>query len=424
MSIYGNCFVKKANPIQESLYNDIDSIALSLESVVYNEYLETSYFIESCTDLEERKYLEEKSQILLEVSFKDIKDKVVKIFKLLVEKIKQLLQRIKELFNSKKKQKAKDQMDKVKRENVTIDTFSTPRKITSNSNIYNQPDSTSNDQSKEPEKDIAKEAIFNQNIKIINKIMDNRFLYFDCSNYMDKDAQSNISSLKNYVNDSISKLEDYLTFSDPEKVQYYDMDPEKAKRYADRKLDKVKNMFPNNYMDFFIIKPEYVSNGKSKLIFTYGKNDDREAVIHIYKLEETIDNDLNDILEKNRIKIENIKDFDQNYKKIEQFIAYQIAFDNYNYLSNISSNLSRAINDISKYIYKYLTQTEEKKGTDENYMRSYPREGFEKLNKFLTGLIGILRTNISVISILIKFESKRFSSACNAADVLASLVLK
>ena len=411
MSIYGNYITKPVQEAENHIQN-LDSIMYSLESVAYNEYLHTTSLLESCLDESEKQYLEEKSQILLEVSFKDIKDKIVRVFKFLVEKIKQLLQRIKELFNSKKKQKAKDQMNKVKRENVTVDTFSTPRKI------------TSNDQSKESEKDIAKEAIFNQNIKIINKIMDNKFLYFNCYNYMDKDAESNISGLKNYVNDSISKFEDYLTFSDPEKVQYYDIDPEKAKRRADRKLDQVKNMFSNNYMDFFIIKPEYVSNGKNKLIFTYGKNDNREAAIHIYKLEETIDNDLNDILEKNRIKIENIKDFDQNYKKIEQFIDYQIAFDNYNYLSNISSNLSRAINDISKYIYKYLTQTEEKKGTDENYMRSYPREGFEKLNKFLTGLIGILRTNISAISILIKFESRRFSSACNAANVLASLVLK
>ena len=141
---------------------------------------------------------------------------------MLIEKIKQLIQRIKNFFNAKKKTKAKEQMNKVEKEDVTVDTFSTPRRITVNTDIDNiesdtveEPKETSltfNDQPKEPEKDTDKEAIFNQNIKIINKIMDNRFLYFDCFNYIRKDARNNISSLRNYVDDSISSFIEFLTY--------------------------------------------------------------------------------------------------------------------------------------------------------------------------------------------------------------------
>ena len=434
MSIYGNYITK---PVQEAENHKpiLDSIIYSIESVIYNEYLQTTSLLESCLDENEKRYLEEKSQILLEVSFKDIKDKIVRVFKILIEKIKELIQRIKNFFNAKKKTKAKEQMNKVQKEDVTAETFSTPRRITVNTDIDNvesdtveEPKETSlssNDQPKEPEEDIAKEAIFNQNIKFINKIMDNRFLYFDCYNYMSKDARNNIHGLRNYVDDSISSLDDFLTYSDPEKAKEYDMDPERASRYANKKLNNAKNMFPNNYMNFFIIKPEYMSRYKDgNIIYTHGKGENREASINTYKLDETIDNDLKDRLEKNKLKIESIKDFDQNYKKIEKFIADQVEIDDYDHLSSIVSNLSSQINEISQYIYKYLSKVELKKGTYTNRMKSYPVEGFEKLNKFLRGLISILQNDISAVSTLIKFESRRFSSACNAANVLASLVLK
>ena len=436
MSIYGNYITKPVQEAENHIQN-LDSIMYSLESVAYNEYLHTTSLLESCLDESEKQYLEEKSQILLEVSFKDIKDKIVRVFKFLVEKIKQLLQRIKNFFNTKKKTKAKEQMNKVEKEDVTADTFSIPRRITVNTNIDNiesdtveEPKETSlsltsNDQPKEPEKDISKEAIFNQNIKFINKIMDNRFLYFDCYNYMSKDARNNIHGLRNYVDDSISSLDDFLTYSDPEKAKEYDMDPERANRYANKKLNNAKNMFPNNYMNFFIIKPEYMSRYKDgNIIYTLGKGEKRQASANTYNLNETIDNDLKDRLEKNKLKIESVKDFDQNYKKIEKFIADQVEIDDYDYLSSIISNLSSQINEISQYIYKYLSKVELKKGSYDNRMKSYPVKGFEELNKFLRGLITILQNDISAVSILIKFESRRFSSACNAANVLASLVLK
>ena len=184
-------------------------------------------------------------------------------------------------------------------------------------------------------------------------------------------------------------------------------------------------MFPNNYMNFFIIKPEYMSRYKDgNIIYTHGKGENREAFVNTYKLNETIDNDLKDRLEKNKLKIESIKDFDQNYKKIEKFIADQVKIDDYDYLSSLTNNLSSQINEISQYIYKYLTKVELKKGNFNNYMKSSPAEGFKELNKFLRGLIHILQDDISAVSILIKFESRRFSSACNAANALASLVLK
>ena len=52
----------------------------AIESVVYNEYCNYKFLLESCTDEQERPILEAKVRVLYEVSIKDIIDTIVKAF--------------------------------------------------------------------------------------------------------------------------------------------------------------------------------------------------------------------------------------------------------------------------------------------------------------------------------------------------------
>lgn len=107
MGIYTKLLNENATNVS-NIINDESLLfgSISLESVVYNEYLMNNSLLENCSNEDERKYLEEKTNILLEISFKDIGDKIIKAIKFLKEKIKELIGRIKGFFKKEKLKKA------------------------------------------------------------------------------------------------------------------------------------------------------------------------------------------------------------------------------------------------------------------------------------------------------------------------------
>lgn len=174
---------------------ELSIVGLNLESVVYNEYLINMNLLENCSNEDERKYLEEKTNILLEVSLKDVKDKIIKAIEMIKEKIKKLIAKIKEFFKNKKLDKALKDLETAKKKIDELD--------------------------KENEK--LKEKLL-QAIK-------NPIVYFDINKYLDNKKTKRIrdyfkyeikdmeKAMENYRNDNEAKIdlkdmEENFTFDD------------------------------------------------------------------------------------------------------------------------------------------------------------------------------------------------------------------
>lgn len=101
--IYGNKFLPKK---EES----ISVQEFGVESIVYNEYVNYKGLLESCTDDNSRSILEAQVQVLYEISFKDIWERIKKMWRDLIQWFKDLWNKI---FN--KEEKIKKQEDEIQK---------------------------------------------------------------------------------------------------------------------------------------------------------------------------------------------------------------------------------------------------------------------------------------------------------------------
>ena len=123
MGIYGYSINhNRANMITENKeeYDDLFSEAIIMsESIVYNEFLNHKSLLESFTGSnEERKVMEEKCDLLLEISMKDVKDKITKLIEQFINFIKRVISKIKEVSSKEKYKKAEKEIEELKK-NIT-----------------------------------------------------------------------------------------------------------------------------------------------------------------------------------------------------------------------------------------------------------------------------------------------------------------
>ena len=117
MGIYGyNMSLNNTNSIIESKEYDLFSEAIIMtESIVYNEFCNHKALLESFAGSEEeRKILEEKCDILLEISIKDIKDRIHDLFEKLKRFIREVVSRVKEFFTKEKQRQMEKEVSELK----------------------------------------------------------------------------------------------------------------------------------------------------------------------------------------------------------------------------------------------------------------------------------------------------------------------
>lgn len=118
MSIYGSTMIL-VNPVKEQIEESYDLFSenfILTESIVLNEFYNQKTILESFSgSINERKFIEEKCELLLEISFKDIKDKIKNLIEEFVRFIKKVISKIKEIFTNEKIKKAEEEINELKR---------------------------------------------------------------------------------------------------------------------------------------------------------------------------------------------------------------------------------------------------------------------------------------------------------------------
>lgn len=133
MGIYGYSINhNRANMVMENKgeYDDLFSEAIIMtESIVYNEFLNHKYLLESFTGSnEERKVMEEKCDLLLEISMKDIKQKIIELFEKLKTFIKTVISKIKNIFTKEKEKRMEKEISELKKKINNLESVNTKLK--------------------------------------------------------------------------------------------------------------------------------------------------------------------------------------------------------------------------------------------------------------------------------------------------------
>lgn len=140
MGIYGYTMnLNNTNSIVENKEYDLFSEAIIMsESIVYNEFCNHKALLEAFTGSEEeRKVMEEKCDLLLEISMKDIKQKIHELFEKLKRFIREVVSRVKEFFTKERQKKMEQEIDELKNK---IDNLEKDKKELDDSNydLYNK----------------------------------------------------------------------------------------------------------------------------------------------------------------------------------------------------------------------------------------------------------------------------------------------
>lgn len=111
--VYGNTFLPNE---YKSNCKDND-ITLESISVIYNEYVNRLSLLESCTDDSEKQILESQIQVLYEISFQDIKNKIHDIIEFIKKKWREFKDWVKKIWNKifHNEEEAKKEADKVEK---------------------------------------------------------------------------------------------------------------------------------------------------------------------------------------------------------------------------------------------------------------------------------------------------------------------
>lgn len=357
--------------------------SISLESVVYNEYLMNNSLLENCSNEDERKYLEEKTNILLEVSFKDIGDKIMKAIKFLKEKIKELIGKIKGIFKKEKLKKAQKDLTNAENKIRELDRENgiLKEKLKDLSGEKEKSDKeyndmkTANDKTSKKISDIAAKAI------------GNKYIYFDINKYIDF---KNLMSLESFFVSAADNLKTCFNS--------YDNDKEKIAGFKE-----ITDSVP--FEEATILTKYAISNVRNTLnISAYNVNGIRDD------LESLINNDLEkSIKENSSITLkEFINIIDQCLKNsnIEDRLLDGISIFN--------SSLVK-LENVAGMLYEYR-QT---KSTRNRYQ---PIDSFSDVVKGINTYINIIKQNIIILSLVSRYESEKISSAMNYSELFSVIL--
>lgn len=372
-----------SNIVKSSIINDEYLLfsSISLESVVYNEYLMNNSLLENCSNDDERKYLEEKTNILLEVSFKDIGDKIMKAIKFLKEKVKELIGNIKGFFKKEKLKKAQKDLtnaeNKIKeldRENGIL-----KEKLKDLSEEKEKSDKdyndmkTANDKTSKKISDIAAKAI------------GNKYIYFDINKYIDF---KNTMSLRSYFND--------ISYALKSSFNSYD-------DYKEKIADFKEITDSMSFEDASILTKYVISNIDKDIsnVALYDINDNLKSLIN-KDLEKSIKENSSITLK------EFINIIDQCLKNsnIEDKLIDSISIFNDDLVK---------LENVAGMLYEYR-QT---KSTRNRYQ---PIDSFSDVVKGINTYINIIKQNINILSLVSRYESKKISSAMNYSELFSVIL--
>lgn len=356
MAVYGNY-------INQNIHNyEYDNILLNIESVAYNEYINVCNLLESCS-LEDKQYLKEKAEILLEISFKDIKDKFLKIIKWIKEKIKQMIDKIKSFFTDKKRRNALDKIKKTQKEITNLKRNDT--KI---------------------HEDINEE---NRHLSLISKaqkIASNIYLYYSSLNYI------NASELSADLSSLYAATNRYKVIDDPR---------DKHINFAMEEIEKFSNLRK------YIRSDIPLNDGSDYLTHTYVNYIEKDLEKRIINVN-TLD-DVEEIIERcNTI-------LSDDYKFINGYRT-----DNILTCNKINNNIEVIIERYFKKIdYSDIPAQEIDKRTDIRRTQEVSvKEEFKDQYKFLHELTQTLHSIIKLMSVMLNMEGKAFGIATTAAIIL------
>ena len=398
MGIYTKLLNENATNVS-NIINDESLLfgSISLESVVYNEYLMNNSLLENCSNKDERKYLEEKTNILLEVSFKDIGDKIMKAIKFLKEKIKELIGRIKGFLKKEKLKKAQKDLTNAENKIRELDRENgiLKEKLKDLSDEKEKSDKEYNDMKTAKEKSdkeyndmkTANDKTSKKILDIATKAIGNKYIYFDINKYIDF---KNFMSLESFF---VSAADDLKTC-----FNSYDNDKEKI---ADFK--EITDSVP--FEEATILTKYAISNVRNTLnISAYNVNGIRDD------LESLINNDLEKSIKENSSIT--LKEFINN---IDQCLKNSNIEDRLlDGISIFNSSLVK-LENVAGMLYEYR-QT---KSTRNRYQ---PIDSFSDVVKGINTYINIIKQNINILSLVSRYESKKISSAMNYSELFSVIL--
>ena len=388
MSIYGNMAMSLYTEWQPESVSEyfvgFSDTYMTIESVALNEYENTRKLLEGSTIFgNDRRYLQEKADILLEISFKEIGQRIVKVFKRFLEMIKTLIKKIKEFFTKKKVKDVQDKAQEAKQK--VIELKREVQALTSQERLDL----------------VDKSSFLNQAIKqVANLMKSSKYAFYDEEKYFDfKNAQE-------IANDVEKNAKMLLNFKDEELTSWA--------READKDVmsDKDKENFELN-KDMLFMK-DFLFNSLKSL------NIDSPSDIGA-KVREIIDKDLEAELQEELKEINSDVDHLENIN-ISEFI--QMINESINEWEYIKATLEKSISELTKNAGHFNRAIDSTVRLAERAFGKEPAQGgnFQNISRDINMLIKLLQTELSIIDIASSYRAKNLSALNNVYTQIIKII--
>lgn len=399
MSIYGNYLLetKKTNnnifPVME--FDIMDT----LHSVVFDEYCSFSNLLESCTDSDEKKLLEEKCELLLEISFKDIKKKFLDAIKFIWQKLQELIKKIKDFFTGEKRKQAEKDIAELKKQLKEKDI-----------EIDNLQKANSDYEQKMKDVEENNEKYARRLVSIAHKFQDNKYVYFDLYDYLDDDKRKNIQY---YFGNLYDFIKNWEYFDDEEDSENQDKINKRIPTRINNFSNKLKEKYPDT--EVFLLTDSCIERLKK-----YTSNSDEKPIDDLitsnkmggsaYELNNMINDDLNEKVKKGYVEV---LTKNADFNSFVDYLEKEIKEDKIRGISDINVDLSRHIQSLEKIISKIDFSNNRKENKEIYSSETY---------KTITKCINIMKVNVNIVTNLANFEGKKFA-ACTTAVKLCREIL-
>lgn len=418
MSIYSGYLFESANPVDkienmletafELCKTEPNSDDIVFENIFMNEVENYNKLLES-TELSDsdKKLIEEKVDVLLEFSFKDIKDKFSKILKTLKEKVQEIIIKIKERFKSKQlkdaEKKINDLEKKLKEKDITNEDLRKKYSDAESKAFASDMKAAKAEGEKEGTKLASKIDLLVKLGHLESKIINNKYLYFDIDNYLDNKKNITLQQYtenifrvinqKDYKRDQLKEILDdlYESYSKGSITILTDDCLNRLKKYTNSE-DSVENL------------------SSSESTITYKS----------YEITKLIEDELEQELKNKSDKFNTIADL---LDKLKTDMKNQN--NDTKDLTITISQLSRQIGNIERNIGNLgYEKVDPKRASDEDTKNLRAIDSMKDSIKGLNEVIRILRVNINLLSHINNYQGRKLGacvSAITQLDAIASM---
>ena len=404
--------------------------SVTIDSVVYNEYLNRKALFEACTDENQKPLLEAQVEVLCEASVKDFIDKVKKLINSFMEWVKKLIKKVKDFFTGAKYKAQQEEIEKLKKElaSKNISNINLDKEIKDLKEKLEKTEKSSSDKDatiskKDKEIEAEKHATEFEKGKIKDLINSNSQTRSELENQLDR-----LEKLKASIADPTPEA-----FFDARNYLRGDFSPQKLARcahnVADALGDKYERSSKQSIENWLEEYENYMCILNDKTKERLGKDSDLEGgFVNHSSFVKLVEEDIQEEAEKYRG-----KDISEIYKRIE-ISDYASAswlaeiLDGYEiFAQNLIKAVEKEFNvsytqSVGNYSSARLNKNEEPEGR-ENYDARKEATYANELFKRADAAIKLCKGSVTACGTLINYEAKSLGACKQLMKTIKAAII-